>query len=242
MKLPFWFILTYDSDTAKCWFYPMSLSSVEKNRVLSCIRIGVKRIVQRTNQLILLKQLHETRICPPELSFLEHTLIPSTNPKEGLKSGFTVNEFACPRKAKLKFPLHPRVPPSKVIGPLTASAFNPFFVSNRKGLFVLREESGKVFYMELTDSVSKIRRKQEGKSSFSLTPSSLSRSYSIPDLASSSSMESLHKALSKETLHLILNVYGPDEAGPEITVHFYEVLKSRLASITLASLSGLLER
>lgn len=62
---------------------------------------------------------------------------------------FNPGSFSCPVKFKTSFPLYHRCVAGQVIVSLEASVLDSFAVSNRRGVFVYKDESDAVFYMKL---------------------------------------------------------------------------------------------
>ena len=62
---------------------------------------------------------------------------------------FTPGSYACPVKFKTSFSLYERCLPAQVVLSLEASVLHSFAVSNRRGVFVYKDESESIFYMKL---------------------------------------------------------------------------------------------
>eukprot|EP01114_Cavostelium_apophysatum_P018268 TRINITY_DN5619_c0_g1_i2.p1 TRINITY_DN5619_c0_g1~~TRINITY_DN5619_c0_g1_i2.p1 ORF type:complete len:2863 (-),score=796.23 TRINITY_DN5619_c0_g1_i2:144-8732(-) len=221
--LPFWLLIIYKSegagDTVKVLFHAdgSQIDRVEKSQIFSAVRAGIRRVCERVNQLLLLNQLHDTRICSPilcadispsevpdyaydDFSSSRSKLMPSVY----RHSLFAAGELACPSVHVLEFDLHPRVHAPKAIGALISTALHPFLVTNSKNLFVYREKNGRVFYLKISDSTS--------------------------------------TAPGKANQSVVLEVFGLDVPGPEITQQLRQLLEGKLASIALSILSTMLER
>jgi len=69
------------------------------------------------------------------------------NEEEG--SLFSPGSFGCPVKYKKSFALYDRCVASQVVLSLEASVLHSFAVSNRRGIFVYKDESDAIFYMKL---------------------------------------------------------------------------------------------
>ena len=74
-----------------------------------------------------------------------------SNEEDG--SLFSPGSFGCPVKFKTSFTLYDRCVASQVVLSLEASVLHSFAVSNRRGIFVYKDESDAIFYMKL-DAVS----------------------------------------------------------------------------------------
>lgn len=62
---------------------------------------------------------------------------------------FNPGSFGCPVKFKTSFALYDRCVASQVVLSLEASVLHSFAVSNRRGVFVYKDESDAIFYMKL---------------------------------------------------------------------------------------------
>lgn len=62
---------------------------------------------------------------------------------------FSPGSFGCPVKFKTSFTLYDRCMASQVVLSLEASVLHSFAVSNRRGIFVYKDESDAIFYMKL---------------------------------------------------------------------------------------------
>lgn len=182
----------------------------------------MKRLCIRINQLILLEKLHENKICNPllEIPSNEDENSPSSENIESsdstvlnrLRNMFSPGQFACPVVHTMILPLHQRVPSSQAMV-RCSTVLHPFYVLNRKNLFEYREESGKVFYLKLSEKID--------PENTLLPPST---------------------TINPDAKSLIISVHGVDRPGTEITEHLFHILESKLALFTLTIISTLLDR
>lgn len=66
---------------------------------------------------------------------------------------FNPGSYACPVKFKTAFPLYERCVANQVVMSLEASVLHSFAVSNRRGVFVYKDESQAIFYMKLKEVI-----------------------------------------------------------------------------------------
>lgn len=282
--LPYWLIITYHSreppstDSLKVYFHTSaneddepvmennnnsmeSTARVEKSRVFSELRIGIRKVMERINQLQLLQQLYETRYCSPflvsdaspvesdssdnfrpstSMTFSSRGIIPppAHTPKSNKSTShsFRPGELSCPKVHEIQLLLHPRVPAPKAIGALIATALHPLSVLNAKNLFVYKEQkSGFVFYLKLNEAKrerDKLPSQENSLSSTTLNEQTIQSPENIATSSSSSQIVSM----------VVLEVYGVDSPGPEMKEQLKQLLENKLASITLSFISTLLMR
>jgi hypothetical protein len=106
----------------------------------------VKKIIDRTNQLLLLESLFRTKTA-------SSLLIREEGEKDdlfdaGRETKYDTTYF-CPVQHTVKIPLHRRCAPQQAIMALETTILQNFIVSNRRGVFVYKDESDNVFYMKL---------------------------------------------------------------------------------------------
>jgi hypothetical protein len=219
-SLPFWLLISYfasgvsgGTDLVKISFHCSTISPSDRSKLFNDIKEGILNVCKRVNQLLLLKELYETKTCSPLLVPEEH----STNSSHvnvgfevetgqhlvGKRANFIPGQFSCNKVHCIQFPLHDRVSLSTAITTIT-TALQLFLVTNRTNLFVYPEENGRIFYLRLYDS---------------------------PNPEPQTAVKTI-----------LLDVYGLDFPTPQITEQLYQLLKSRLASATLLNISTLLAR
>jgi len=175
-------------------YHPLGDKSADEQ--LQLTKSLVKRVCNRTNQLLLLDSLYNTKnAC--RLLIEEEDVQEEDNEQ-------TEASYSCPMQKKLEFTLHRRCAPQQAILALETGILQNFRISNRRGLFVYKDESDHVFYMKLNW----IKTSEDS---------------------------------ADENLHVIeLLVYGCEAPGPSITVQLFNVLRRKLLTLTLDSLSSLL--
>ena len=195
--LPYFCFITIQKATgiiSASVYHPLGDESAEEQ--LQVTQSLVKRVCDRTNQLLLLDSLYNTKNA-------SRLLIKEENVQEG-DNEQTEASYSCPMQKKLEFPLHRRCAPQQAILALETGILQNFRISNRRGLFVYKDESDHVFYMKLNW----IKTSEDS---------------------------------ADENLHVIeLLVYGCEVPGPSITVQLFNVLRRKLLTLTLDSLSSLL--
>lgn len=119
------------------------------NSVLEKISISCHRV----NQLLLLRRLHQGRSASRFLVTPESDVPDSKKQLYGdeRESTFHGGYFSCPIVYQTTFELFHRYAtnPNQVARSLAATVLHVFEVSNRKQLFVYKDESGSIFYMRL---------------------------------------------------------------------------------------------
>jgi hypothetical protein len=270
--IPFWLILQYQQarsnsavlDCVRVYFYwdvDTNLADSSGNatretvmrRIFGRVRRGISKVVKHINQVLLLHQLHESKMCspllvPPEQSDLMDDHANRQHQQQQQQQhrllGFKWGGLSCRCVHVMKLALHSRIPVNKAVAALVSTALHPFAVANRKNLFVYREKTGKVFYLKLLDSsVSSTGATPTKKP---LTPAIMPRSSSKPNIhALSTSNVNLAGAAgagSSSSGTVTIEVFGTESPSNEITEQLYQLLESKLASITLSHISTLLER
>jgi hypothetical protein len=111
--------------------------------VLSSLQDFVLQICHRTNQLLLLENLHLTRHASPYLI--------ETTGNETEQGQFKEGHFSCPVVFGESYELYHRCSASKVIASLVSTALHSFAVSNRDGVFVYKDEAMGIFYLSLEE-------------------------------------------------------------------------------------------
>ncbi|KAL7542994.1 hypothetical protein ACHAXR_012278 [Thalassiosira sp. AJA248-18] len=103
----------------------------------------VKAICHRTNQLLLLDSLYKTKnasnllICDQE------------EPTEDHEQETLASTYSCPVQHTTTIPLHRRYAPNQAILALETTILQNFIITNRRGLFVYKDEKDNVFYLKL---------------------------------------------------------------------------------------------
>eukprot|EP01133_Synstelium_polycarpum_P001189 gene1189-1367_t len=236
----------------------------ELTEVKEMVRTSLVHVTRRVNQMILLDQLDELRTCSPLLLLPEES--PTGPPRPGgssvtsspaptsaskRKGPFFHGEFACPLVHSMHLALNERLQPAVAIRGLISTTLHPFSITNRKKMFVYRERGGNVFYMKLSEPHLSMLS-ESPLTSPSPTPLQSPRHSPSPSPSSSppreshvrpgSTNNSLPTHLFAPAHCLMLEVYGIDTPGPEITAQLHQLLESKLSNLTLAHFSSIIMR
>ena len=124
-------------------YHPLGDEAAEQQ--MKVVQSLVKSICDRTNQLLLLGSLYNTKnACS--------LLIPEEEDEQavdGKGEKLAAATYACPVQHEVKIPLHRRCSPQQAILALDTTILQNFTISNRRGFFVYKDESDHVFYMKL---------------------------------------------------------------------------------------------
>ncbi|CAG8534715.1 5243_t:CDS:10, partial [Dentiscutata heterogama] len=185
---------------------------------------------------------------------------------------FKVGQFECPLVFKQKFPLHWRLKPNNAIRGIESSVLNSFAVNNRKHMFVYAKENS-IVYIKIsevdTSSTSSDYEKideasRSASSSQIIHPTSTTQSETSSINAAEESRRSPsnksggspktstnaspgRKPASQqrvsESRELVVEVFGIDPPGKEITEELMALLENKLmTNITLTAMSTFLVR
>ncbi|XP_031787876.1 KICSTOR complex protein SZT2 isoform X2 [Nasonia vitripennis] len=231
----FWLILHVENNHVNVYFHCrfLELTSPEVDRYQQVQKTAVARIkaiCRRVNQYLLLRDLHDKRICDPLLepeSIEDHswksaennadssasaTHNQSTSNSSVTRSNVSPGMFRCPIVWEVPFCLHHRLKTgpgktglSRGIKALQA-VLNRFSVNNRSNMFVYQESNGNVFYLRLHERTSDDRPLQSSKLSESDEKLIVSRSSSIASLSQAKSLGvsvDLNSSSSTSTMDLL---------------------------------------
>jgi hypothetical protein len=112
----------------------------------------VKKMLDRTNQKLLLESMYKTRKAPTELFAdreVDESRAAAATHEEPSPPVSNRGMYACPVQYQHEFPLHRRVSPSQAVRTLHSSILQNFMLSNRNGISVYRDESNNIYYMNL---------------------------------------------------------------------------------------------
>eukprot|EP00985_Skeletonema_marinoi_P002148 scaffold875_cov121-Skeletonema_marinoi.AAC.1 len=112
----------------------------------------VEKMLDRTNQKLLLESMYKTRKAPAELFVdieYDESRAATTTSEELSPQVSNRGMYACPVQYQHEFPLHRRVSPSQAVRTLHSSILQNFMLSNRSGISVYRDESNNIYYMNL---------------------------------------------------------------------------------------------
>ena len=136
--LPYWCFIQIKKSRGSIIarvYHPLGDEAAEQQ--MKVAQSLVKGICDRTNQLLLLDNLYNTK-------HASDLLIPELH-----EEGSTPAIYACSVQHENKIPLHRRCAPKQAIMALDTTILQNFTISNRRGLFVYKDESDHVFYMKL---------------------------------------------------------------------------------------------
>ncbi|KAJ8681967.1 hypothetical protein QAD02_017759 [Eretmocerus hayati] len=206
----FWLVLQVRNDHVNVYFHCrfLDLTSPEVDRyeqVQKAVVAQLRSICKKVNQYLLLRDLHDRRICD---ALLEPESIEdqswkgaessadasSATPRNHALLNLTPGMFRCPVVWEVPFCLHHRLKTgpgktglSRGIKALQA-VLNRFSVNNRANMFVYQESNGNVFYLRLHERTSDDRPLQSSKLSESDEKLMVSRSSSIASLSHAKSL------------------------------------------------------
>lgn len=223
--IPHWMILTVHDDKVKIKFNSLA-DKEEKLKEYKRVRAGLKAINDRVNQLCLLHQLNETRMCSillvpateqdNRLSMSDMLPIPQS--PGGVRLAYPSGHFACPVVHEFRLPIFHRLDPREAEGALVAAALHHFSISNRSNMYVIREQNGNIFYILL----------------------SLGSDEPHPATGNQQQKAGAAATSSKNFVHF--RVHGVNSPTKEITHDLPILLESKLADKALQSLAKLLLR
>lgn len=164
---------------------------------------------------------------------------------------FRPGQFECPLVYKQSFPLHWRLKPNQALNGIASSVLNAFEVSNRKNMYVIRSEDYivylKIFEVEVSSTYI-VDENFDDSSRFSNLESQSNihvtdESRKPPPKNEGSPRKSNAQARVTDSRELVVEVFGLDTPGKEITEKLMESLEKRLISnITLNVMSTFLAR
>jgi len=148
-RMKYWCFISLKRSFGGCTIEVFHPSGSEKaSAVLSAARFVVSQTGKRVNQLLLLKNLHMSRVASSLLISDECADFVSDGSREN--DTFGSNSFACPIKFTSTFKLFHRCSATQMILAVEATVLHSFAVSNRRGFFVYKDETGAIFYLNLS--------------------------------------------------------------------------------------------
>lgn len=145
--LPYWCFVQVRKPLGRIVFHvhhPLGDDAAEEQ--LRVTQKLVKKLCDRTNRLLLLDSLINSKNASSLL------ICEDDDEKEvldvGRESKF-VADYSCPVQHTTSIPLHRRCAPQQAILALETTILQNFIVSNRRGIFVYKDELENVFYMKL---------------------------------------------------------------------------------------------
>jgi hypothetical protein len=180
------------------------------------------------------------------------------------KAEFGGGHFACPRVLALSFPLHDRLKPEIA---LQGVGLHPFAINNRRNIYLYKEKSGSVYYLELAaqplSTRKRMRRQHSGTSLANIANSetataadkattkngrrgsgSVTKSQVAVDLEEGEDSEYsvFLRPQWSSSRSLYMDVYGVDNPSSEIAQQLPDLILSRLNDLTLTCITNLLAR
>ena len=122
-------------------YHPLGEESAQ--HVIERARTAVNNACRKTNQLLLLEEMYKTRSACGLLIKEDQVL--------GTGETSMESEFSCPIQYKKTMELHARCTSRQAIDALTSSTLQNFLLSNRRRMFVYKDEDGNIFYMTLSE-------------------------------------------------------------------------------------------
>ncbi|KAL3795130.1 hypothetical protein HJC23_007358 [Cyclotella cryptica] len=128
--------------------------------VIQRAREMVISMCHRTNQLLMLEDLYRTRNATSLLIAEDPvTLTDEENGEADAASESTSDNnepFSCPIQYRKPMALNHRCAPKQAIDSLISSTLHNFLLSNRRRIFVFKDESDNIFYMKLCENLQTI--------------------------------------------------------------------------------------
>ncbi|KAJ2955540.1 hypothetical protein NQZ79_g8467 [Umbelopsis isabellina] len=178
----YWLLLIPQPHSVQIYFYSKSFQSVNRSEIIKHTKIKISEVLERTNRLILLHDLEETKLCSKFLMAPDenesqwhyssdemvededgHTDAPrdladilTTNEVSELPSKkFRPGQFECPMVFFKQFPLHWRLQPKSALNILANDVLRPFAVKNRSNMFVIPilPKNDSIVYCKLSEVV-----------------------------------------------------------------------------------------
>ncbi|KAL7554217.1 hypothetical protein ACHAWF_017632 [Thalassiosira exigua] len=100
------------------------------------------KTLTRTNRLLLLESLYKTKNAS--------SLLICEEDEPADVQGESKAIYSCPVQYQKSIPLHRRCSPKQAILELETTILQNFVISNRRGIFILEDESNNIFYLRLT--------------------------------------------------------------------------------------------
>ncbi|KAG2227474.1 hypothetical protein INT45_007499 [Circinella minor] len=199
----YWLVLRPHERYVSIYFY----SKLQiRSDIIQRVKDNLTEIQERTNRLMLLESLQETRICS---KFLEpHIIGPTSTPLDSSDDNsededniYTVSEndgslvatgkfkpgqFACPVIYTKQFPLHWRLQPNVALKYLRADVLRLFVVRNRPNMYVI-ERSGSIVYCKIFERELNDGSNIKADNSTTMTPTTADISRSPQSISSPTS-------------------------------------------------------
>uniref|UniRef100_A0A7S1PFL0 Uncharacterized protein n=1 Tax=Percolomonas cosmopolitus TaxID=63605 RepID=A0A7S1PFL0_9EUKA len=249
-ETPYWLIMTVSRNKCSVLFYsPFPITQTQRLFVRDSVQQAITEVNRRVNTLILLNDLHETRVCsdlllPPSVEDAQiFTEMEISRYDKVNAEDFESGTFKCALVHQLSVGLHSRLSPDIAMKQLGKTVFFSFEVLNRHNVYVCRERNGRVFYIRLaehhdTDGMHALHVQNK--------PLSLSR---VGNMLSMKKIEEMHSnvdsgsnKVSSGDVRLMIEVYGVDPPSSKITEQLMDSVKNKLSTLNLEILSDLLSK
>ena len=171
----------------------------------------------------------------------------SMAPNDGNVKKFKPGQFECQSVYRQSFPLHWRLKPNQAFNGIASTLLSSFSITNRKDMFVINDKRDNIVYLKLSEvEASSVCIDDENFNDPSLNTHDGSRK-SPPNTnkneASSPPNSKKLCAPARDSRELVVEVFGLETPGKEITEKLMESIEKKLDShITLAVISTLLAR
>jgi hypothetical protein len=153
--LPYWCFLDFGNGTVEIEIYH-PLGPDEAREVLSSVHSLLMQQLHRVNQMLILRRLHKNRFATNLMieeddKGTESDAAENMNPTD---ESSAMGYFSCPVVFRKRFELYFRCAtnPDQVARTVETSVLHIFSISNRRRVFVYKDESGGIFYMRLATS------------------------------------------------------------------------------------------
>lgn len=130
-------------------FVPGATRFSSKLQMLTSLQNGLRHVIRKVNQLILLSELHETRTCSSLLLSYDGKESDPEVEKGARCKHFWSGQFECALQFSTYIKIHERVSTQMAISALSG-CLQHFVVHNRRLLFVYREGTGNICYIKLS--------------------------------------------------------------------------------------------
>ncbi len=269
----YWLLFKTQSSQVRVFFHYREgqfTNVLPWRQALKSLAGQVKEHIRSTNQQMLLRDLHETRVCNRllEAEVDDDVWIDAGRADDDEDDGpleanlhFGQGHFSCSEVWSSQFTLHPRLSigaaDSKSIGVDTfKDTLLPFAVVNRDNMYVYMDDRGEVFYMKVQEELNRSRNAGEGDDVRSRTSSCSSYATessrfhhggpaavtSRPSDSSSPSVSSANISQHKSKDVIVLQVFGVKEPSPKFKEELIAVLQRKLDEVTVDKISVALQR
>ncbi|KAI9145638.1 hypothetical protein BKA69DRAFT_1048792 [Paraphysoderma sedebokerense] len=164
-KQSFWLIFSAEGNNISIhYFNRFNDGAIKEPEAVKLVKSVIMNVCDRTNRLILLKDLRETHTCskylvPPD--GLDRTAITPTDAETDANTSqqagatkpprrFAIGQFECPSVFRHQFSLHWRLKTHQALSSVVAM-LQPLAVTNRKNLFVVSSKENQVYYMRCVE-------------------------------------------------------------------------------------------